>query len=59
MTTERDKKPGEVRAVPTSEAEELASLLRRAVGVISDIERTRTEAAAVLDAFARLGLVEP
>lgn len=39
-------------AAVQAERDELAALLRRAVGVISDVERTRGEAAAVLDAYA-------
>ena len=37
-----------------AEREELAELVRRAIGVISDVDRTRGEAAAVLDRYAEL-----
>lgn len=40
--------------VVTNERDEVAALLRRAIGVISDAERTRPEAAAVLDRYAEL-----
>ena len=37
-----------------AERDEVAALLRRAIGVIADVERTRGEAAAVLDRYAEL-----
>lgn len=38
----------------SNERDELAVLLRRTIGVVSDVERTRPEAAAVLDRYAEL-----
>ncbi len=44
----------EKRQKEAAENEELRALLRRAIGVITDMDRTRGEVRAVLDAFAKL-----
>lgn len=45
--------PGESIGVKTAAALQREVLLRRAIGVVSDVARLQAEAAAVLDAYAK------